>query len=184
MERQNRLKDNQGKKLFQVQISKCIFYTHGQTLHISLTNVPKWDGWICRWVFSLLGEGEAFQGALTVFPPHSLPLTLHLFPRQERQTEKNLLGTLTGLSVPGEQEGKIGAGDGDHLADVSVGPTGDLLPHPTASWKQIVSKHADKLREAVVRHLVHTNTLKVGICFSSGELVVPLLRQPSSETPG
>lgn len=38
--------------------------------------------------------GGGFEGALTALPPHSLPLTLHLFPRLKRQTEKTCLAHL------------------------------------------------------------------------------------------
>lgn len=74
-----------------------------------------------------------------------------------RTTDRKILfGTLTGPSVPGEEEQKLGARDGDHLADVGVGPAGDLVPHPEAPWAQTVSKHADRLRKSVSRHSLHT----------------------------
>lgn len=103
------------------------------------------------------GEG-VFEGALTALPPHSLPLTLHLFARLERKTEKTLFGILTGPSIPGEEEEKFGAGDGDHLADVGVGPAGNLVPHPAASWAHTQRMQAEKGR--LLSDTRFTQTLK------------------------
>lgn len=41
---------------------------------------------------------------------------------------------LTCRNVPGEVEEIFGTRDGDHLSNISTGPAGDLVPHPTASW--------------------------------------------------
>lgn len=51
-----------------------------------------------------------FEGALTALPPHSLPLTLHLFPRPERRTEKTCLAHLRVRASPEKKSRNLGQG--------------------------------------------------------------------------
>lgn len=55
-------------------------------------------------------RGGGFEGDLTALPPHSLPLTLHLFPRLKRQTEKTCLAHLRVRASPEKKSRNLGQG--------------------------------------------------------------------------
>lgn len=62
--------------------------------------MPRVGGW----------DVGGFEGALTALPPHSLPLTFHLFPRPERQTEKTCLAHLRVRASPEKKSRNLGQG--------------------------------------------------------------------------
>lgn len=132
------LANNTVVTLFQVQLKQREFSTNYQRARFSLTNAPKLSksksGSTClRSFFCCHPGGGAGAGSVA-----SSFITTDTSSRSSAVTteRKNLFCTLTHLSVPGEEEEKFGAGDGDHLAHVGIWPAGDLVPHPPASWAQ------------------------------------------------